>query len=302
MRYAALDLECATSDTGNICEVGAVIMENGQEVERFRSLVRPVVEAFGDWQRWNFDYSLKDTMKAPSFPEVWAQVAELIGDSPVVAHNAGVVECKHLGHAFSFHGMDAEPAPQFFCTLELARTQWSDLQKHGIKHVARHFGWKLDHHNPESDARVCAAIVEQVAQEQGAEEWEVLVKKNRWVNHRIPKFPSKIKIASKPSGVRSRTDYMHELVAWKPTQPLAHFQKGMRFILSGFDASAKGKLRELGVKQGLQYKRYLKGGVDFLVADKKMGASKYATCVDKEIPILSESEFKAALKGLQGQG
>ena len=33
MRYAALDLECATSDTGNICEVGVVLMENGQEVD-----------------------------------------------------------------------------------------------------------------------------------------------------------------------------------------------------------------------------------------------------------------------------
>ena len=38
MRYAALDLECATSDTGNICEVGVVLLENGQEVGRYLSL------------------------------------------------------------------------------------------------------------------------------------------------------------------------------------------------------------------------------------------------------------------------
>ena len=50
MKFAALDLECATSDVGNICEVGLVIFDEGQEVSRFRSLVRPVVEAFGDWQ------------------------------------------------------------------------------------------------------------------------------------------------------------------------------------------------------------------------------------------------------------
>ena len=58
MRYAALDLECATSDTGNICEVGVVLMENGQEVGRYRSLVRPVVESLGYWQRLNLDYGL----------------------------------------------------------------------------------------------------------------------------------------------------------------------------------------------------------------------------------------------------
>ena len=299
MRYAALDLECATSDTGNICEVGAVVMEDGKEVGRFRSLVRPVVESFGDWQRWNFDYSLKDTLKAPAFPEVWARVADMIGDSPVVAHNAGVVECKHLGHVFSFYDMDPGLSPNFYCTFELARTQWTNFPKHGIKHVARHFGWKLDHHNPESDARVCAAIVERVCEEQGIQDWDALVETNHWNAHRVPQFKSKIQIASKPTGVRSRSDYQHELVTWEPTQPLSKVNKGMRFILSGFDASTKHKLRELGQKNGLQYKRFLKGGVDFLVADEKMGAAKYATCVDRKIPILSAGEFKSFLKELQ---
>lgn len=299
MRFAALDLECATSDTGNICEVGAVLMDNGKEVGRFRSLVHPVVEAFGDWQRWNFDYSLKDTLKAPTFPEVWSQVADMMGDVPIVAHNAGVVECKHLGHAFSFHGMDAANGPKFYCTLELARNQWPDMPKHGIKHVARHFGWSLDHHNPESDARVCAAIVEEVRKEQGIDDWNAFVHGNGWHVHRIPAFQSKLRIASKPSTIRSRADYLHELVEWKPTEPLGDIRRGMRFILSGFDQGAKSKLRHAGIQKGLQYKRYIKGGVDFLVADQKMGASKYATCVDRGIPIISETEFNALLAQLK---
>lgn len=299
MRYAALDLECATSDTGNICEVGVVLMENGQEVGRYRSLVRPVVESFGDWQRWNFDYGLKDTLKAPAFPAIWEEVKRLIGDAPVVAHNAGVVECKHLGHAFSFHGLDAASGPVFYCTLELAKGHWTELPKHGIKHVARHFQWKLDHHNPESDARICAAIVEEVAKEQGTHAWDALVTSNQWTAHRIPQYQGRIKIAAKPTGPSTRADYAHELIAWKPTVPLAQMAPGLRFILSGFDHAAKTKLREAGIRKGLHYKRYIKGGIDFLVADAKMGVSKYATCVEKQIPILSEAEFKAALKAMQ---
>ena len=299
MRYAALDLECATSDTGNICEVGVVLMENGQEVGRYRSLVRPVVESFGDWQRWNFDYGLKDTLKAPAFPAIWEEVKLLIGDAPVVAHNAGVVECKHLGHAFSFHGLDAASGPVFYCTLELAKGHWTELPKHGIKHVARHFQWKLDHHNPESDARICAAIVEEVAKEQGTHAWDALVTSNQWTAHRIPQYQGRIKIAAKPTGPRTRADYAHQLIAWKPTVPLAQMAPGLRFILSGFDHAAKSKLREAGIRKGLHYKRYIKGGIDFLVADAKMGVSKYATCVEKQIPILSEAEFKAALKAMQ---
>ncbi len=301
MRFAALDLECATSDTGNICEVGVVLIDNGEEVGRFRSLVRPVVESFGDWQRWNFDYGLKDALKAPDFPTVWEEVEHMIGDAPVVAHNAGVVECKHLGHAFSFHHLDASSGPVFYCTLELAKGHWNDMPKHGIKHVARHFKWKLDHHNPESDARICAAIVREVSKEQGIKEWAPLVKANRWTEHCIPHYHSQIKIAAKPAGPRKRADYTHELVAWKPTVQLAQIEPGQRFILSGFDHSAKSKLREAGIQKGLHYKRYIKGGIDFLVADAKMGVSKYATCVEKQIPILSEAEFKAALSALKNE-
>ena len=66
-RFVALDLECATSDVGNICEIGLVVMEDGMEVSKFRSLVRPVVEAFGDWQRWNFSYNLQDTLASVEF-------------------------------------------------------------------------------------------------------------------------------------------------------------------------------------------------------------------------------------------
>lgn len=298
MKYAALDLECATSDTGNICEVGAVLMENGEEVGRFRSLVRPVVESFGDWQRWNFDYGLKDILDAPTFPEVWQQVECMLGDAPVVAHNAGPVECKHLGYAFSIHGLDASSGPSFYCTLELAKANWHEMPKHGIKHVARHFKWKLDHHNPESDARICAAIVQEVAKVQAVNAWDALVKVNRWTAHRIPKYASKIEIGAKSTSSKIPFDYSHDLVAWKHTAPLAKIEAGQSFILSGFDNSRKSKLRDDGIKRGLRYKRYIKGGVDFLVADAKMGASKYAICVEKQIPILSETEFKAVLKRL----
>ena len=150
LKYAAIDLECATSDIGNICEIGLIIMEDGKEVFSFRSLVRPVVPAFGDWQRWNLTYSLKDALSAPSFPEVWSRVADEIKGIPIIAHNASQVECKHLGHAFSHHQMKEEANAPFYCTLELARKAWPEIEKHGIKSLARRFNWELDHHNPES--------------------------------------------------------------------------------------------------------------------------------------------------------
>ncbi|MDA0913101.1 MAG: exonuclease domain-containing protein [Bacteroidetes bacterium] len=299
MKFAALDLECATSEVGNICEVGVVVFENGAEVNRMRSLVRPEIEEFGDWQRWNFDYSLKDTLKANRFPVVWSQVMELIQGLPVVAHNAGMVECKHLARAFSHHAMHDEHSPSFFCTLELARNQWPDLAKHGVKHVARHFGWNLDHHNPESDARICAQIVQKVYEERKVEGWDRLVDELHWTEHHVPQFQSRLTITSKSKVPRSRADYIQELVSWKPTAELDELQVGNQFVLSGFEQSKKVKLRSLGVKQGLINRRFIKQGIDFLVADEKMGSSKYAKCVQSKIPIISEQQFIELIQQLQ---
>lgn len=299
LSFAALDLECATSDVGNICEVGLVIIEGGEEVRKFRSLVHPVVESFGDWQRWNFDYTLNDTLKAPSFAEVWATAKSLIGDLPVVAHNATEVECKHLGHAFSIHGLDAAESPTFYCTLELARAQWPDLPKHGIKHVAKHFGWALDHHNPESDARVCGSIVQEACSNRGLNDWAELVNAIRLHSHRVPHYKTKLSIKKKSTKPLQRSEYLHELVAWERTSKPKEFRTGQQFVLSGFDQSKKAELRKAGANQGLVYKRYLKGAVDFLVADERMGASKYAKCQAQEIPILTEAQFVEALKHLR---
>ena len=299
LSFAALDLECATSDVGNICEVGLVIIEGGEEVRKFRSLVHPVVESFGDWQRWNFDYTLNDTLKAPSFAEVWATAKSLIGDLPVVAHNATEVECKHLGHAFSMHGLDAAESPTFYCTLELARAQWPDLPKHGIKHVAKHFGWALDHHNPESDARVCGSIVQEACSNRGLNDWAELVNAMRLHSHRVPLYKTKLSIKKKSTKPLQRSEYLHELVAWERTSKPKEFRTGQQFVLSGFDQSKKAELRKAGANKGLVYKRYLKGAVDFLVADERMGASKYAKCQAQEIPILTEAQFFEALKDLR---
>ena len=299
LKYAAIDLECATSDIGNICEIGLIIMEDGKEVFSFRSLVRPVVPAFGDWQRWNLTYSLKDALSAPSFPEVWSRVADEIKGIPLIAHNASQVECKHLGHAFSHHQMKEEASTPFYCTLELARKAWPEIEKHGIKSLARRFNWELDHHNPESDARVCSAVVELVAKEKKINSWEGLVAKNQWNRHAIPQFQNRLIVRAKHAAPKKRADYIHELVTWKPTAKFKAMSKGQSYVISGFDNAQKQKLRMMGSKAGLMHRRSVNERIDFLVADVKMGAAKYARCVEYEIPIVSMDEFLKQLEGMK---
>ena len=300
-RFVALDLECATSDVGNICEIGLVVMEYGVEVSKFRSLVRPVVEAFGDWQRWNFSYNLQDTLAAPTFPEIWETIQPMLKDSPLVAHNASMVECKHLAAAFVHHELLDKEKPIMFCTLDLARRGWPDLEKHGIKSVSKHFQWNLDHHNPESDARVCASIVTQVMKDRDFDSWEALIDGMKWQKHRLNTqgvHPLKSTDRKQVRRKKTHDDYAKELVNWEPTVELEKIIPGQRFILSGFSPKKKRALQEEARSKGLIYKRYISPGLDLLVADEKMGAAKYERCKNQSVPIWSEDAFMDALAQL----
>ncbi|MDE0871181.1 MAG: exonuclease domain-containing protein [Flavobacteriales bacterium] len=299
LRYVALDLECATSDIGNICEIGLVVMNGSEEIAHFRSLIRPVVESFGDWQRWNFSYSLNDTLDSPTFPEIWNHIQPMIEGLPVVAHNASMVECKHLASAFVHHEMQDSAIPVMYCTLELARKGWPDIEKHGIKFVAKHFEWALDHHNPESDARVCAAIVNRLSTEKGIQDWGKLVDEMQWNPHTIQLkgVHGLQKKAVKPKKKEGK-NYSDDLVVWSPTGELGALAKGQRFIMSGFSLDKKKKLKRVAKSFGLINSRFMSASLHFLVADERMGAAKYKRCQDQAIPIISENEFRERLEQL----
>ncbi len=86
--FAAIDFETANECRTSVCSVGVVIVRGGEIVDRFYSLIHPEP----DYYRW-FCMEVHglcddDTRNAPLFPEVWRQIEPLIGDLPLVAHNA----------------------------------------------------------------------------------------------------------------------------------------------------------------------------------------------------------------------
>ncbi len=159
-KFLALDLEAATSQFGNICEIGCVIFDQGVEVWSYESLVKPITPEFGKWQGWNLPYKLADIMKAPDFEEVWGEIMEEGMGLPIVAHNAIQVERRHLLAAFDHidkrrWGRDLE----FVCSLENARLAWPLLPKHGLKPLCKELDIELDHHKALSDARACGEVL-----------------------------------------------------------------------------------------------------------------------------------------------
>jgi len=156
--FAAIDFETANEQPCSVCSVGVVIVRGGEVVDTFYSLIHPEPEYYQWFCQRVHGLSADDTEDAPSFPEVWAEIAPLIEGLPLVAHNARFDEgC--LKAVFRVYQMDY-PDYVFHDTLAASRRIFGhSLPNHQLQTVAAACGYDLtNHHHALADAEACAAI------------------------------------------------------------------------------------------------------------------------------------------------
>ncbi|MBE6947091.1 MAG: PolC-type DNA polymerase III [Ruminococcaceae bacterium] len=159
--YVAFDLETTglSSRTDTIIEIGAVIMANGQEMERFQTFVAPgrkldpkIVELTG----------ITDSMLvgAPTIEEVLPKFLEFVGDRVLVAHNSdfdtGFIRaaCEKLGLPYTFTAAD---------TLILSQNLLPQLNKFKLDIVANALSLPdFQHHRAGDDALTCGMIMDRL--------------------------------------------------------------------------------------------------------------------------------------------
>ena len=157
--YVAFDLETTglSSQKDKIIEIGAVIMQNGKEIDRFETFVDPgrkleprIIELTG----------ITDAMLAgaPKIDEVLPKFLEFVGDRVLVAHNAdfdtGFIRaaCEELGYPYPFTSAD---------TLILAQNLLPQLGKFKLDLVANALSLpEFNHHRAADDAVTCGLIID----------------------------------------------------------------------------------------------------------------------------------------------
>ena len=154
--FAAIDFETANYERSSVCAVGVVVVRDGETVDTFYSLIKPEPELYTVWCTQVHGLTLEDTVDAPVFPDVWAQIAPRIAGLPLVAHNK-VFDESCLKAAFRTYGMDY-PDYEFHCTLIRSRQLWPE-GRHNLDIIAARCGYDLqNHHHALADAEACAAI------------------------------------------------------------------------------------------------------------------------------------------------
>ena len=154
--YVAFDLETTglhRHDT--IIEIGAVLMKNGEELDRFQTFVDPgqklhpkTVELTG----------ITDEMLrgAPTIDQVLPQLRQFVGERILIAHNADFDinfvrrACEDLGIQWEMTSLD---------TLTISQNILPHLSRYRLDVVAKEFDLAdFNHHRAGDDALVCGKI------------------------------------------------------------------------------------------------------------------------------------------------
>lgn len=157
MRWAAVDFETATHDRASACALGVVVVEDGAELVRRSWLIRPPGNAYDPRNVAIHGIRPEQTEHEPTFDAVWREAMEVIGDRPLVAHNAGFDVGVIRGGCEAYQL--APPSSRYACTVQLSRRTWPHLGAHKLPIVAGHVGAALDHHDALSDAAACSQIL-----------------------------------------------------------------------------------------------------------------------------------------------
>lgn len=156
MRYAALDFEILDTWRTSVCSVGCVIFEDGRMVDSFYSLVRPPskIENWHCVQAHGLTYA--DVKNAPSFPDVWEKIDAMIGDSPIVAHNAPF-ERSCINTCSEMFG--TKNGYTYIDTLKMSRKLLTESKNHRLDTACSRVGVKIGvHHNALDDAKACGEL------------------------------------------------------------------------------------------------------------------------------------------------
>jgi DNA polymerase-3 subunit epsilon len=147
--FTAIDFETATGYRNSICQVGLVRVENGIITKEVNLLVQPPNNYY--WSRFSDIHGIaaKGTANAPTFAQVWQQIAPYIKNQNVIAHNGFGFDFPVLDKTLLHYGL-LIPNYNKFCTYK--------IYKANLANLCQEFSIPLNHHDALSDARACAEL------------------------------------------------------------------------------------------------------------------------------------------------
>ena len=148
-----------------ITEIGAVIMKDGREIDRFQTFVDPGMPIPAKITQLT-GISNDDVKDAPGQKQAVEAFLAFAGDRPICAHNASF-DVGFIAEVCERNGIDF--APRFIDTLPLSQGLLPDLRSHTLDSIAGRLGLpEFNHHRASDDAvmdgLILSAFLKQLSQ------------------------------------------------------------------------------------------------------------------------------------------
>ena len=158
--YVVYDLETTglSCSFDHIIEFGAVIVKQGEILQRKQMFVKPPVR-INDFICEKTNITNEDVADAKPFSEVAQELVDFIGDRILVAHNA-TFDYNFLNEELKRIGREPLMNP-VIDTLDLARALHSDRRSYRLGNIARHYRVAYDEevaHRADYDADVLSGV------------------------------------------------------------------------------------------------------------------------------------------------
>jgi DNA polymerase-3 subunit epsilon len=148
MNFISLDFETAKPHCP--CQIGIVVVQHGEIVERLCELIRPPGNEYGFFEKLVHGITPRKTANSPAFPEVWERVKHLFDGQTVVAHNAGF-DRSVLRKALEYYNLPYPNIAAWHCTYQMTDFKLNiACQLYNIPFSR--------HHDALADAEACANL------------------------------------------------------------------------------------------------------------------------------------------------
>jgi DNA polymerase-3 subunit epsilon len=151
LTFTAIDFETATTSR-MACQLGIVTVENGEIVREKEYMIQPPGNQY-DRRCVNVHHiSPSMTANSPTFGELWPEIAPLLEDKTLVAHNLSF-DLDVLNKNLAQYGIQNLDMSDSFCSCD-------DLGRATLFSACKYFGIPLEkRHGALEDARACAKLV-----------------------------------------------------------------------------------------------------------------------------------------------
>ena len=155
-RYIAFDVETPNRFSDRMSAIGISVIEDGAVADSYYTLVNPETR-FDDFNIQLTGISPESVRHAPTFPEVWEEIAPLMESGLLVAHNA-VFDMGVLRKCLTAYGIAWKPKVPYLCTVQMGKRLLPGMS-HKLNVLCEYYGIELNHHKADSDSRACAEIL-----------------------------------------------------------------------------------------------------------------------------------------------